>query len=224
MRQVELKTTHINKYKNLKLSEKNIPETTMNILLQKEDWWNEVEDTNDGIATTAPFFKDESWYVECHCGKQMNLYSVPENLFSHKCIRQEKCICRNKGKINVEKNKLGNKNSVKFTQSLLVYQCECGLSHAAHQTQKIIENERKRRPIKGKPLGFPCSDICLSYRHLLHQEIDIIIEMMKYDKDKIYFESAKVLDVDIDDAHVGMLGISSCRKLIIYYKVMRGAG
>ena len=120
----------------------------------------------------------------------------------------------------MDKNKFKGNNSNKRDHTLLVYQCECGLSHAAHQKQNHIENERKRRPLKGKPLGVPCSDLCLCMRHKLHEEMDKVLATLKISKDEIYNKMANLLEVNIEMAHVGMLGISQCRKLIDYFKEM----
>ncbi len=148
----------------------------------------------------------------------MNLFSVPEYLYQHKCVNTLHCnYCKN---FKLDKNKFSNKGNTKRDHTLLVYQCECGLSHAAHQKQNHIEIERKRRRLYGKWLGIGCSDLCLCIRHKLHEEMDIVLDTLKISKDEIYNKMANLLEVNIEMAHVGMLGISQCRKLINFFKEM----
>jgi hypothetical protein len=158
--------------------------------------------------------------VECFCGGKMNLFSITEYNFSHQCIRYPKCLFCNSNKL--DKTKFKGSSSNKFTHTILIYQCQCGLAHETHQKQSHILNERKRRPTKGKPLGIPCSQIALAYRHKLHEEIQYLVDKMHWTKDDIYSESSKILKSRIEEAHVGMLSISNCRKLIEYYQEIRG--
>ena len=56
-----------------------------------------------------------------------------------------------------------------------------------------------------------------------NEEIEIIMKEFQWDRDQTYKEAAKILDVNMEDSHVGMLGISQCRELIIQFRDMRGA-
>lgn len=49
------------------------------------------------------------------------------------------------------------------------------------------------------------------------------MEEFKWDRDQIYREASRILDVNMEKSHVGMLGISQCRKVIIEFREMRGA-
>jgi len=216
VRQAELKIAPIEQYKKNVQFVYKIPLET----LKQKDWWKKVEDTNDGLAKDHPRFENGEWVVHCHCGKQMKLFSVPENWYQYKCLRAPHCnYCKDS---IVDKKRAQGKLADKGNNAVLTYQCECGLSHRAHQHQKKIDNELKRRPLKGKPLGIPCSDLCLAMRHRVHEEMDKIEFDFKWSRDQIYKEASQILDVNTEYAHVGMLGISQCRKLIEAFMDMRG--
>ena len=215
-RKAELTVAHISEYKK---NVKHDIQISIEVLKHK-DWWKNIEDTNNGLAREIPKFEDSFWIVHCHCGKKMKLFSVPEFWYHYKCCRAPTCIyCTSS---IVDKNKAQSKLPEKGTHTILTYQCECGLSHRAHQHEKKIMTELKRRPLKGKPLGIPCSELCLAMRHRVHEEIDKIAEDFKWDKDTIYNEASKILDVNTEFAHVGMLGINECKKLIEAFLDMRG--
>lgn len=217
VRKTEVKVDHITGYKkSSEIKDKN----SLLPLLKKADWWKTVEEENDGLAKIKPDFEDGKWVVLCYCGKNMPLYSVPEYWYDYKCVRAPDCVyCKNS--ITDKKKQQGVLQS-KGGNPVLTYQCECGLSHRAHQHQKKIDNELKRRPLKGKPLGIPCSSLCLCMRHKAHEEIDIIMDQFKWTRDETYKEVSKILDVNTEDSHVGMLSISQCRQLIIAFREMRG--
>ena len=189
-------------------------------LFKSPNWWKEITEENDGLAQATPRFEGDKWAVQCFCGKFMKLYSVPEYWYDYKCIRSPHCNdCKNS---ITDKRKQVGATQVKNTSLTLTYQCECGLSHRAHQNQMKTDSELKRRPIKGKPAGIPCSDLCLCMRHKAHEEIEIIMEQFKWSRDRIYREVSRILDIHIEDTHVSMLGISQCRELIVQLIEMRG--
>ena len=217
LRTAELSITHISKYKkNVMPNLKNSKE-----ILEKDDlWWKKIEEEYDGVACTFPSFENNKWLVFCYCGKEMNLFSVPEHIYNYKCARSPKCIyCKES---IIDKKKKDKKLNSRSSHCILTYQCECGLAHRAHQNQKAVENERKRRPLRGKPLGLPCSDLCLTLRHRVHEEIDQVMKEFNFNLDQIYKEASKFLDVNSEMAHIGIINISQCKILIESFQNMRG--
>lgn len=197
-------------------------------IFKDPNWWKKVNEENDGLAHERPKFEGDKWLVHCSCGGLMHLYSVPEYWYDYKCIKSSRSTsdkslhCGYCKESIIDKKKQQGALQGKGSNAILTYQCECGLSHRAHQHQKKIENELKRRPLKGKPLGIPCSELCLCMRHKAHEEIEIVMEQFKWDRDTIYKEASRILDVNTEDSHVGMLGISQCRELILQFREMRG--
>lgn len=217
IRKTEVKVEHITGYQ--KAQDRKKP--SFAYIFKDPEWWKKIKEDNDGLAKVKPDFKDGKWLVYCACGKEMQLYSVPEYWYDYKCGKAPDCnYCKDS---IVDKKKQAGALQSKGSNPVLTYQCECGLSHRAHQHQKKIDNELKRRPLKGKPLGIPCSEICLVMRHLAHEEIEIIMKEFQWDRDQTYKEASKILDVNMEDSHVGMLGISQCREVIIQFRDMRGA-
>jgi len=216
IRKAQVKVEHINSYQKAQKRE----ESSLRPLFKNPDWWKQIKEENDGLAKVRPHFEDGKWNVSCFCGEIMPLYSVPEYWYDYKCARAPLCdYCKTS---IVDKKKENGNLQDRGGNAILTYQCKCGLSHRAHQHQKKIDNELKRRPLKGKPLGIPCSELCLCMRHLAHEEIENIMKEFKWDRDQIYREAAKILNVNMEDSHVGMLGISQCRTLIIEFREMRG--
>jgi len=48
------------------------------------------------------------------------------------------------------------------------------------------------------------------------------MKQFNFTLDQIYEQSSKLLEVTTDNAHVGMIGISQCQKLIRFFIEMRG--
>ena len=182
-------------------------------IFKEREWWKMAEEENEGVANIVPFFEGEEWVTQCYCGERMTLYFVPEHWLAYKCIRSPNCeFCNINKKLDVKKQ----------TKNIYTYQCQCGLFHAAHQIQKSIENEMKRRPLLGKPLGIPCSALCMCFRHYTHLQIQTTSHLLGWNKEIGYKNISRILKLPKESAHVALLGISQMKLLILKLREISG--